>query len=102
MANSHTQLYASQNNGGKATVTVAQLGAAIGGSIPTATTTTAGTVKQSADVAALSSVGPGTPAAGLVDVTNAFSQTVLNANFATLGTEVNAILTALKAAGIMA
>ena len=100
MANSHTQLYASQGNGGRATVTVGELGSAI--TVPAASTTVAGVVKKSADVAALSSVGPGTPAAGLVDVTNAFSQTVLNANFATLGTEVNAILTALKAAGIMA
>lgn len=103
MSNANTKLYASEGNGGKASVSIATIGSIIGGSnVPAATTTTAGVVKQSADVAALSSVGPGTPAAGLVDVTNAFSQTVLNANFATLGTEVNAILTALKAAGIMA
>ena len=98
MANANTKLYASQGNGGKATVKLSDITAGLS----TASTTTAGTVKQSADVAALTSVGPGTPAAGLVDVTNAFSQTVLNANFATLGTEVNAILAALKAAGIMA
>lgn len=69
---------------------------------PVATTTTAGLVEEATDVAALSSVGPGVPAAGLVDVGTAFTQGTLNANFATLGTAVNAILSALKAAGHMA
>jgi hypothetical protein len=103
MANTSTKLYASQANGGRADVTIAQIGALVGGAtVPAASTTTAGIVKQSADVAALSSIGPGTPAAGIVDVTATFSQPIVNANFATLATQVNAILTALKNAGIMA
>lgn len=66
---------------------------------PTAVTSPVTT--KAANVAALSSVGPGTPAAGLVDVGAAFAQATLNNNFATLGTEVNAIRAALVAAGLM-
>ncbi len=103
MTDVNTELYASQRNGGKAGVTIATIGTLVGaGAVPQASTTVFGTVKKSADVAALSSVGPGTPAAGLVDVTVTPTQATINANFATLGTQVNAILTALKAAGIMA
>lgn len=65
------------------------------------TAITAGASSKAANVAALSSVGPGTPAAGLVDVTAAFSQAVLNANFATLGTFCNAVRLALVNAGLM-
>lgn len=100
MANSHTQLYASQGNGGKATVTVGELGSAI--SVPAATTTAAGTVLQAADVSALTSVGPGVVANTIVDVTGTPTQATINANFATLATKVNGITAALKAAGIMA
>ena len=102
MATTDTLLYATQNNGGSPSVSIAEIVAlaSIGGT--PATTTTYGVVKQSADVVALSSVGPGVPAAGLVDVTATPTQATVNANFATLGTSVNAILTALKAAGIMA
>jgi len=81
MANAHTQLYASQGNGGKATVTVAQLGSAIGGSIPTATTTVAGTVKQATHIA-----NAAVPFADLTAAANAY----------------NALLAALQAAGQMA
>ena len=44
----------------------------------------------------------GTPGAALADVTAAFSQTILNNNFRTLGTEINEIKAALRAAGILA
>lgn len=102
MASLDTQLYATQNNGGSAAVTIRQVAALASTGGTAATTTTLGVVKQATDVAALSSVGPGVPAAGLVDVTAAFSQPVLNANFATLGTQLNAAMAALKAAGLMA
>jgi hypothetical protein len=81
MANAHTQLYASQGNGGKAAVTVAELGAAITGSIPTATTTTAGTVKQTAHIANVT-----VPFADLTAAANAY----------------NALLAALQLSGQMA
>lgn len=102
MASLATKLYATQNNGGSPSVTVGEVAALASTGGTPATTTTLGVVKQATDVAALSSVGPGVPAAGLVDVTAAFSQPVLNANFATLGTQLNAALAALKAAGLMA
>lgn len=43
----------------------------------------------------------GTPAASLADVTASHSQSILNNNFATLGTELNEIKAALRAAGIL-
>jgi hypothetical protein len=46
-------------------------------------------------------IAVGTPAASLADVTSSFSQSVLNDNFATLGTEINQLKTALRAAGIL-
>jgi len=66
-----------------------------------ATATTFGTVKKGATVAALT-IAVGTPAAGTVDVTGSFSQSVLNNNFATVATQINSILTSLKNAGVMA
>lgn len=75
---------------------------ASGSAVPAATTTVAGVVKQGAAVGALSSVGPGTVASGLVDVTGAFSQSILNANFATLGTLLNNLISSLDNAGIVA
>lgn len=103
MTDLNTELYATQRNGGKAGVTIATIGDLVGGAtVPAASTTVAGIVKKSATVAALTSVGPGTPAGTIVDVGAIFAQATLNANFASLGTQVNAILTALKAAGIMA
>jgi hypothetical protein len=102
MTTLNTLLYASQNNGGKATVSINDIVSLVGENAPAATTTVAGVVLQSADQAALTSVGPGTPATAIVDVGTSFSQPILNANFATLATELNAILTKLKAAGIMA
>lgn len=54
---------------------------------------------QPGPTAALTS-GAGVPAAGTVDVTAAFSQAILNANFATLVTQVNTILTLLKNIGV--
>lgn len=97
-----TKLYATQNNSGSPSALVSDIVALASTSGTPATTTTYGVVKEATDVVALTSVGPGVPAAGIVDVTAAFSQPVLNANFATLGTSVNAILAALKAAGLMA
>lgn len=96
MANANTKLYASQGNGGKSTVSVSELGAAV----PVATSSTPGTVKKASTVAALT-IGTGTPAAGTVDVGASFTQATLNNNFATVATQINSILTALKAAGIM-
>lgn len=43
----------------------------------------------------------GTPAAALVDVGATFDQTTLNNNFATVGTELNQVKSALRAAGIL-
>lgn len=43
----------------------------------------------------------GTPAAALVDVGATFDQTKLNNNFATVGTELNEVKAALRAAGIL-
>lgn len=43
----------------------------------------------------------GTPAAALVDVTASHDQAKLNNNFATLGTELNEVKAALRAAGIL-
>lgn len=45
MADSNTKLYASQGNGGKSTVSVGEIQAAVA---PAATTTTAGVVKKAA------------------------------------------------------
>jgi hypothetical protein len=102
MTTLNTLLYASQNNGGKATVSVNDIVSLAADNASAATTTVAGVVLKAADQAALMSVGPGTPAGTIVDVGSSFSQPILNANFATLATEINAILTNLKAAGIMA
>lgn len=43
----------------------------------------------------------GTPAAGTVDVTASHSQSELNNNFATQNAKINAILAALRSAGIL-
>ena len=102
MASLATKLYATQNNGGSPSVTINDIGSVLGSTASPATTSTLGVVKQATDVAALSSVGPGTPASGLVDVTATPTQATVNANFATLGTQLNAALAALKAAGLMA
>ena len=71
------------------------------GSLPAATTAAIGGVKEAANVAALTSVGPGTVAAGLVDVTGTPTQATINANFATLGTMIDAMRTAFVNAGQM-
>jgi hypothetical protein len=97
-----TKLYATQNNGGSPSVTINDIGSVLGSTASPATTSTLGVVKQATDVVALSSVGPGTPASGLVDVTATPTQATVNANFATLGTQLNAALAALKTAGLMA
>lgn len=114
MTNAQTKLYASQGNGGKATVSVAALGTAIGGSIPAATTTTNGTVKQAADVTTSTATDPtpapaggtGAAAGGWDTAPNRdIAIATINANRTLaleLQTKVNGILTALKAAGIMA
>jgi hypothetical protein len=76
MANASTKLYASQNNGGRATVSVGELAAA-----SAATTTTLGTVKQAAHIA-----NAAVPFADLTAAANAY----------------NALLAAMQAAGQMA
>ncbi len=45
--------------------------------------------------------GTGTPGAGTVDVTASHSQSILNNNFATQNAKINAILAALRTAGIL-
>jgi hypothetical protein len=76
MANSHTQLYASQGNGGKATVTIGEIGAA---TVAPATTSTAGVVKEATAVANCTVAADGTSA----------------------GTQLNALLAALRTAGVL-
>jgi hypothetical protein len=77
-----TQLYASQNNGGKASVTIQDIGDLVGGStVPNATTATAGIVKQAAHIA-----NSAVPFADLTAAANAH----------------NALLAALQTAGLMA
>ena len=78
MANSHTQLYAPQGNGGKATVTIGEIGAA---TVAPATTATAGVVKQAIHIA-----NSAVPFADLTAAANAH----------------NALLAALQTAGVMA
>lgn len=90
MASLETVLYASQRNGGSPSVSIADISALVGGDL------------QAADVTALTSVGPGVAVNTIVDVTATPTQLTVNANFATLATKVNAILAALKAAGLMA
>jgi outer membrane murein-binding lipoprotein Lpp len=103
MTTLNTILFASKNNGGKAGVSISDIAGLVGGAnAPVATTTVPGVVLQSADVTALTSVGPGVVANTIVDVTATPTQATVNANFATLATKVNAIQAALKAAGIMA
>lgn len=77
MANANTKLYASQGNGGKATVKISDLQ----GALSTATTTTPGTVKQAAHIANVT-----VPFADLTAAANAY----------------NALLAALQLAGQMA
>lgn len=82
MANSNTQLYASQGNGGKAAVTIGEVGEIIGGSnVPNATTSTAGVVKQAIHIA--------NAAVPFADLTAA-------------ATAYNNLLTALQNANLMA
>lgn len=57
--------------------------------------------KQAAAVAALTNAN-GTGDNTIADVGAAFSQTTLNNNFRDLSDKVNAIITALKNAGLMA
>lgn len=78
MANSHTQLYASQGNGGKATVTIGEIGAA---TVTPATTAAFGTVKQVVHIANVA-----VPFADLTAAANSF----------------NGLLAALQTAGVMA
>lgn len=77
MANANTKLYASEGNGGRATVKVSELAAGIA----TATTTTPGTVKQAAHIANVA-----VPFADLTAAANAY----------------NSLLAALQDAGQMA
>ncbi len=81
MANANTKLYASQENGFKSTVSLQEVADFVGGAgtVPAATKTTAGVVKQSAAQAA----------SAATDVDG-------------LKTDFNALLTKLRAAGILA
>jgi hypothetical protein len=82
MATLDTILYASQNNGGKAGVSISEIAQLVGGNnAPVATETTFGVVKQSANVA-----DAAVPFADLTAAANAY----------------NALLAALQAAGLMA
>jgi len=75
-----TQLYASQNNGGRASVTIQDIGNLVGGStVPNATTSTAGIVKEATAVANCTVAADGTSA----------------------GTQLNALLAALRTAGVL-
>jgi hypothetical protein len=82
MANTSTKLYASQGNGGRADVTIAQIGALVGGStVPASTTATAGVAKQAVHIANVT-----VPFADLTAAANAY----------------NALLAGLQSAGLMA
>lgn len=81
MASLDTQLYATQNNGGSAAVTIRQIAALASTGGTAATTTTLGVVKQSAFIANATS-----PFASLTAAADAY----------------NALLAALQAAGLMA
>ena len=107
MANLHTQLYASQNNGGKAAATIQEIGNVLGSTASPATTSTLGVVKQATDVTALTDSTGGTPSSTLAAISAgaAYAQAdaVATKNaLASLAANNNAILAALKAAGIMA
>jgi hypothetical protein len=82
MATTSTKLYATQNNGGSPSVTIAEIGALVGGAtVPAASTSTAGIAKQAAHIANAAS-----PFASLTVAADAY----------------NALLAALQTAGIMA
>ena len=82
MATTDTKLYATQNNGGSPSVTIAEIGALVGGStVPASTTTVAGIALQAAYIADATS-----PFASLTAAADAY----------------NALLAALQAAGLMA
>lgn len=68
---------------------------------PTATETLKGILLKAATVAALTDSTTGTADGTVSDVGTAFSQAILNDNFAEVTVKINAILTALKNAGIM-
>lgn len=114
MASLDTQLYATQNNGGSASVTINDIGNLLGSTASPATTSTLGVVKQSATVAASAVTIPSAAPAGGTGTAAGGWDTAVNrdAAIATINglvtdatgykTTINAILTALKAAGIMA
>jgi len=82
MANTSTKLYASQANGGRADVTIAQIGALVGGAtVPNSSTATAGIAKQAVHIANVA-----VPFADLTAAANSF----------------NGLLAALQTAGLMA
>lgn len=72
------------------------------GSVPAATTTTIGGVKEAADVAATANTNGAAAGASIVDVTATPTQATINANFSYVAAQINAILTSIKAAGQMA
>ena len=81
MASLNTKLYASQENGGKASVSIQDVATLVGeaSTIPAATTATEGVVLQSTAVADCVPAADGTSA----------------------GTQLNALLAALRTAGIV-
>jgi hypothetical protein len=116
MANGNTQLYASQGNGGRATVTVNELAALIGGeiSIPPAQVATlggvllgAGVTPASATVPAAAPAGGTGTAAGAWDTSanrDAAIATIngLRTDVIELQTKVNALISSLSASGSIA
>lgn len=116
MANSHTQLYASQGNGGKASVTVAELADAISGdiTIPNAGVSTVGGVLLGSGVTAATAVipaaapsgGTGT-AAGAWDTAADRDAAIATINglrtaVTELQTKVNALISSLSSSGAIA
>ena len=107
MTSLKTKLYASQNNGGKASASIQDIGNLLGSTAAPATTSTLGVVKQATDVTALTDSTGGTATSTLAAITAgaAYAQAdaVATKNaLASLAANNNAILAALKAAGIMA
>lgn len=109
-----TQLYASQNNGGKASVTIQDIGNQLGSTASPATTGTLGVVFQSTNVgssvdavpAAAPAGGTGTAVGGWDTAAHRDAAIATINGLVTLSAElqttVNALLAALGNAGIMA
>lgn len=116
MANAHTQLYASQGNGGKAAVTVAELADVISTeiTIPMAQVSTIGGVLLGSGITAASAVVPAAaPAGGTGAAAGAWDTSAnrdaaiatingLRLDVIELQTKVNALISSLSASGAIA